>query len=210
MASSYLQSLLGERERVLLVARQHWIILVRNIAFEVFLILLFLAVTVTAAVLQPMYAPLSVAVGFLLILLPVVSLLRDVLIYTHHQFVITNRRVIHLTGVLNKNVTDSSLEKVNDVHMSQSFWGRLFDYGDIEILTASELGVNQFKRIQDPLRFKTAMLNAKQSLDDRAEAVPPPAQDIPTLLAELGRLRQSGVLSEEEFQRKKAELLARL
>lgn len=210
MASSYLQSLLGERERVLLVARQHWIILARNIAFEVFLILLFLAVTVTAAVLQPMYAPLSVAVGFLLILLPVVSLLRDVLIYTHHQFVITNRRVIHLTGVLNKNVTDSSLEKVNDVHMSQSFWGRLFDYGDIEILTASELGVNQFKRIQDPLRFKTAMLNAKQSLDDRAEAVPPPTQDIPALLAELGRLRQSGVLSEEEFQRKKAELLARL
>ncbi len=210
MASSYLQSLLGERERVLLVARQHWIILARNIAFEVFLILLFLAVTVTAAVLQPMYAPLSVAVGFLLILLPVVSLLRDVLVYTHHQFVITNRRVIHLTGVLNKNVTDSSLEKVNDVHMSQSFWGRLFDYGDIEILTASELGVNQFKRIQDPLRFKTAMLNAKQSLDDRAEAVPPPTQDIPALLAELGRLRQSGVLSEEEFQRKKAELLARL
>ena len=37
--------------------------------------------------------------------------------------------------------------KVNDVKMEQSFLGRLLGYGDIEILTASELGVNLFRRI---------------------------------------------------------------
>jgi hypothetical protein len=40
---------------------------------------------------------------------------------------------------------------VNDVKLSQSFWGRLFDYGDIEILTASEVGANVFRSIGDPI-----------------------------------------------------------
>lgn len=212
MAQSYLESLLGEREHVIHTARQHWIILAINISIEVFLILLFLSLTVTAAIFQPTYSVIAVALGFALILLPVASMTRDILNYTHNQFVITNRRVIHITGILNKNVTDSSLEKVNDVHMSQTAWGRLFDYGDIEILTASELGVNQFKRIHDPVRFKIAMLNAKQSLEDREDLGPASraSEDIPALIAQLGALRQQGVLSEEEFQQKKAQLLARL
>ena len=31
-----------------------------------------------------------------------------------------------ISGVLGKDVVDSSLEKVNDVKMSQSFFGRMF------------------------------------------------------------------------------------
>jgi uncharacterized membrane protein YdbT with pleckstrin-like domain len=42
--------------------------------------------------------------------------------WKNHQYIITNRRVIQINGIVNKNVTDSSLEKVNDVHMTQSFF----------------------------------------------------------------------------------------
>jgi hypothetical protein len=105
--------------------------------------------------------------------------------------------------------------------MTQPAMGRMFNYGDVEILTASEQGANSFKQIADPVHFKTAMLNAKQSLEDRddiaavlpaAAAAPagPAPEDIPTLLARLGALHQEGVLSDEEFARKKAELLERL
>ena len=106
-----------------------------------------------------------VAVGFALILIPVVTAIRDLLSYTNHMYVLTNRRVIQLSGVLDKVVTDTSLEKVNDVKLTQSALGRMFDYGDIEILTASELGTNLFKRIDHPVEFKTAMLNAKEKLE---------------------------------------------
>jgi GTP-binding protein LepA len=71
---------------------------------------------------------------------------------------VTNRRVIQVSGVLGKNVMDSSLEKVNDVKMSQSFLGRMFGYGDIQILTASELGVDLYHQINDPVGFKTASM----------------------------------------------------
>ena len=93
------------------------------------------------------------------------SMLRDILIWWNRQYIITSLRVIQISGVINKNLTDSSLEKVNDVKLSQSIVGRLFDYGDVEILTASELGVNLFRRIGNPVGFKTAMVNAKQDLE---------------------------------------------
>ena len=166
MAKSYLDSLLGEREKIQLVARQHWFILLSSIALEIFTILVILTAIVLAVVLLPSFPTvIVVVVGFGIIMIPVASMVRDILIYSHHEYIITNLRVIQLSGIFNKQVIDSSLEKVNDVKLAQSALGRIFNYGDVEILTASELGVNLFKRIENPVTFKTAMLNAKARLD---------------------------------------------
>ena len=117
---------------------------------------------------------------------------------------------MQISGIINKNVIDSSLEKVNDVKMEQSIFGRLFDYGDIQILTASELGVNLFRRIDDPIHFKTAMLNAKAALESVQAVVVDSGPKIPALIAQLAELRRQNVITEEEFQAKKAALLAKL
>ena len=93
--------------------------------------------------------------------------------------------------------------------MEQSALGRMFGYGDIEILTASELGINTFKRIENPVGFKQAMLNAKEKLD-YGEHEPPKQGGVPQLIAQLESLRQQGILTNEEFQQKKAQLLAKI
>jgi uncharacterized membrane protein YdbT with pleckstrin-like domain len=209
MSKSYLEHLLGANERILLIARQHWFLLIRAILFEISLIILILAGVVVAALQFPNYAILCVAIGFILILIPIASMTHDILQWTNRQFVVTNLRVIQLAGIINKDVTDSSLEKVNDVKLTQSFLGRMYDYGDVEILTASELGVNLFRRIEHPIRFKTVMLNAKEQLEHGSSPFPP-SQDIPSLISRLGELRTQGILSEAEFQEKKAELLKKL
>jgi uncharacterized membrane protein YdbT with pleckstrin-like domain len=213
MPKSYLDSLLGEREQIQLVSRQHWFILFSSIALEVFTILVILAAIVTSAILLPNALLLVFVVGFALLLIPIISMIRDILIYSHHEYIVTNRRVIQLSGILNKQVIDSSLEKVNDVKMAQSALGRIFNYGDVEILTASELGVNLFKRIEKPVQFKTAMLNAKARLEsgEHWDAPAPGTPDsVPALLSQLDVLRQQGVLTEAEFQQKKAQLLAKI
>jgi uncharacterized membrane protein YdbT with pleckstrin-like domain len=210
MSDKYLKTLLGENEQVLFVTHQHWLVLAGEIMSESILaVALVVVVSLTWALWLP--NPM-VALGYLLVILPLISLLRDILIWSNRKYVVTSRRVIQLFGVFNKNVTDSSLEKVNDVKMSQSYLGRMFDYGDIEILTASELGVNKFTHIGRPIQYKTAMINAKEKLE-RIPAGPVP--DRPTgsaedLMAKLGELRQHGVLTEEEFQVKKAELLKKV
>ena len=207
MAKNYLESLLANNERIILKTRQHWFVLVSMIFVEIVLIVvLFAAVSALSILVTPI-----AAIGFVILLVPIAYMLRDILIWFQKQYIITNRRVVQVSGIFSKDVVDSSLEKVNDVKMSQSFFGRLFDYGDIEILTASELGVNLFKRIGDPVEFKTAMLNAKEELGYEGTGVRArEAEDIPAQIAELDELRKKGILTEEEFRSKKTELLAKM
>jgi uncharacterized membrane protein YdbT with pleckstrin-like domain len=209
MAKNYLENLLGEGERILLAARQHWFILASSILFEIIILLFVFGGTIIAATFAPDQVLLISIVGFVLLLIPLASMIHDILVWSTHQYIVTNWRVVQVSGIINKNVIDSSLEKVNDVKMTQSFFGRIFDYGDVEILTASELGVNAFKRIADPVHFKTAMLNAKGSLErrDNQSKAPP---DITGIISQLDELRKQGLLTDEEFQAKKTELLSKL
>lgn len=208
---NYVEQLLGQNEQVVLIARQSWVMLLNEAVLDFFLALVAIGVTLIASsALQPfgMFAGL-------LLLIPAGRFVWQFLHWVNREYIVTNRRVIQIHGLVNKNVIDSSLEKVNDVRMSQSVLGRLLNYGDVEILTASELGENLFRRIHDPIKFKTAMLDEKEKLGfgelpgGGATAAPLPA-DIPTLIASLSALRKEGLITEEEFQKKKAELLARM
>ena len=206
MADTYIQSLMGDKERILLLTRQHWFTLFSRIFLEIILIV----VLVTAFIAAMTFYPIA-AFGFILVLVPLIGMLRDILIWRNRQYIVTNRRVMRVAGVFNKNVVDSSLEKVNDIKMNQSFFGRLFGYGDVQILTASELGIDLFEHIADPIKFKTAMLNAKENLGvDEDKIRMQQDDDIPTLIAKLDELRKQGIVSEEEFRKKKAELLAKM
>jgi hypothetical protein len=208
MAKTYLQGLLGENEEVLLETHQHWYVLFGKIFLELVLIGLLLGGIAVAS----LYLQALALYGLVLLIVPAIGIMNDVLVWRNKAYIVTNRRVIQIAGVFDKDVVDSSLEKVNDVKMSQSFLGRMFGYGDIEILTASELGVNLFHQIDNPVGFKTAMLNAKERMgfDNEAGLAGRAPKDIPTLIAELDELRRKGIISEAEFQRKKTELLQKI
>ncbi len=165
MTDNYLKNLLGNNEKITFVTRQHWLVLLDQILSKSLLIV---GMVILITLIWRIWLPhLPVAFAYLLLLLPLLGLLRNVLIWTSRQYVVTDWRVIQISGVFNKDVSDSSLEKVNDVKLDQSFLGRLFDYGDLEILTASELGANQFTHVGQPVRLKTAMMNAKEELEHR-------------------------------------------
>ena len=198
MKDRFISSLLARNEQIKLTARQHWFVLVREILPEIGSIAA-IAVLTTLGWQVWVKDPL-VALGYLFIIFPILSMGKDILTWRNHEYIITNRRVIQVFGILTKNVTDSSLEKVNDVKMVQSFWGRLFNYGNIEIFTASELGINRFTRLEKPILFKTTMLDAKEELkgvdaDDMPRQVISPSEARRNLLA----LKQSGVISPDEY-----------
>ena len=231
MSESYLHSLLGEREKIIRISRQHWFLLFSAIFLEIVLVLIIFAVcialSITVGATQPGILPIIIIVGVIALCFPLATMVRDILLWSHHMIVVTNRRIMQVTGIFNKNVIDSSLEKVNDVKMKQSALGRMFNYGDIEILTASEMGANLFRKIDDPVGFKTAMLNAKDQLEHgpdvpaslQSHAVSPAVQsapaeptpmDVPAMISQLAQLRQQGIITEEEFLSKKAELLKKM
>jgi membrane protein YdbS with pleckstrin-like domain len=220
MAGHYLQSLLGDRETIILATRHHWFVLASSIILEIILILIIFTATLSGTIylsgIQSPAWPIVAFGGFILLLIPIATGTRDILNWSNHQFIITNHRVMQISGIFNKSVIDSSLDKVNDIKMDQSALGRLFGYGDIEILTASELGVNLFKKIDDPVKFKSALINAKEYLEHTPEPVsevilpPENKTDVPEMISKLADLRTQGVITEDEFQQKKADLLSKL
>jgi hypothetical protein len=182
---------------------------------------------ILATALFLMFKPDFEAVGVVALIIALAPLAEAVRIFADwwvERYIITNRRVMEVKGIINKHVRDSALEKVNDVELDQSVVGRILGYGTVQIITGSDIGINRFRRISNPVRFKREMLNAKERLSDEplpeggSEAAMPPATvaaagaegRISDLLIELAELRQKGILSEEEFQAKKKELLARL
>jgi hypothetical protein len=211
MNAGYLRDLLAANETILLSTKQHGFVFFQKIFIDLILIIV---LVVGLIFLMPTLGSLS-GLGFFLAIIPLVDMLRNTLDWINRQYIITNRRVIQVSGIINKNVTDSSLEKVNDVKLSQSFWGRIFGYGDVEILTASELGTNRFNFIGDPLAFKKIMMDAKNRINGNLEdgftfKNVIKEQTIPDLIVELDALRIKGIISEEEFREKKKDLLSRM
>ena len=210
--ASYLHSLLGDKEKILLVTHQHWFVMMSRILVELaFIILLIIGITVAMLSFQAAWAGFL----YLLLLIPAFFIFMKILFWRNQQFIVTNHRVIHINGVINKNVIDSSLEKVNDVKLTQSYLGRIFNYGDIEILTASELGVNLLKRINEPIKYKTAMLNAKEATEhmvtmDRSGEGSVNGSDVPGMIVQLGELKAKGLITDAEYNQKKTELLSRM
>lgn len=209
----YVEGLLSDNEQIVVRTRRHWMVLASsfftNFIVAVVIVIVGVLVSIFAAA---MVGPLAFLI-FLLLIFPFFAFMRDFLDWWNEEYLVTNRRVIQAEGTINKHVIDSSLEKVNDVVLNQTFLGRLLDYGDIEILTASEIGVNKLHTIAGPVKFKTEMLNQKEAMgadEHFGKHTPAPQHDVPALLAELDELRKQGVLTEAEFQQKKAQLLAKM
>ncbi len=204
----YVESLMSGNEKIVVRTRKHWIVLASSFLVNLVLVILILVLTGAAFLFA---GPLGL-VALILLLVPIVNFGRIFLEWWNEEYLVTNRRVIQAEGIFNKEVIDSSLEKVNDVVLTQSILGRLMNYGDIEILTASEIGVNKLHKIERPVSFKTEMLNQKEALglDEHFGGGGAHHDDVPEMIAELDNLRKQGVLTEAEFQQKKAQLLAKM
>ena len=83
------------------------------------------------------------------------------------EFLVTTRRIVRAEGILNKRMVETSLEKVNDAILTQNMFGRLFGFGDLDILTAADEmgGIEDFPMVADPVDFKVAMLNQKEAVE---------------------------------------------
>ena len=204
---------MGENEQVLFVTHQHWLVLAGEILLES-LLSVALIVVVTLMYALWLLNPL-VLLGYLLLIFPLISLLRDVLIWSNRKYVVTNRRVMQLAGVFNKNVTDSSLDKVNDVKLTQSFLGRMLGlrrYRNPDRQRVGREHVHAHRQshpvqdCHDQCQGKTGARSSASSGRTEPHAAP----NLADLLTQLDTLRQHGVLTEEEFQAKKADLLKKM
>ena len=226
----YADKLLAREEQILYHGRQHWLAPVSDSLRPIVLVLLGLVFFFLSRNIDAI-STILVALSAVLLIVGLVWIGIVYLTWKNEEYVITNRRVLKVEGLLDKKSGDSSLDKINDAVLSQGLLARMFGYGDLEILTANDDAIDKYSMLAHVVDFKKEMLNAKNSLEDgyrggratapAAVAAAPVAvaapsakasstDDVTTTLSKLAELRDKGAITPAEYEQKKAELLGRL
>jgi hypothetical protein len=178
----YADTLLSDGERIVLRTRQHWLATIIDARYPW---LLFLASIVVLLLSQGLGSGgVRDVVGYVVLAGFVVSiawLIRVYWTWWAQDYIVTNRRVLKVEGIFNKHSADSSLEKVNDAVLDQNVFGRMLNYGDLDILTAADTAIDHYKMLNRAPEFKREMLNQKHTLEeDIARPLPsPPLRAVP-------------------------------
>lgn len=212
------QKLLNENEEVLLDLRPHWWFITPQAAA----VALALILAIVAAVLTDVSILIYIMVG--LLVLTLIALGLRWLQWRNVNFVITTDRLIFRTGVVSKEGIEIPLERINTVFYSQSVFERMVSSGDLSVESAGEGGQQHFDNVRRPQSiqqeiYRAMEINKNQGFAAMAQAhvsaTPAPqgaARDlsIPEQIEQLDQLRLRGVITEQEFQTKKSDLLDRM
>ena len=274
---SYARNLLSRGEEVVYESRQHWFAVVARTIIWILIAIVAMAIVIFLMTGERPFGGETVdgvltTVGVVALIGTLAYIGFVVWDWRNQEWLITTRRVIRAEGVLNKSVTDTSLEKINDARLDQSVFGRIFGFGTLDILTAAEEvggnSISDFPMIAGPVAFKKAMFDQKMMLEnpelappryqrpaqapqmepaepmppragsdrvavyegetaaptpDPAAAPPPPpaptpapeaarspADDLGATLERLADLRDKGLITPEEYEAKKRDLLERM
>lgn len=137
-------------------------------------------------------------------------------------FVVTGDRVVYRTGVIAKKGVEIPLERINNINFGQKVWERIIGAGDLSIESAGRDGQSIFSDVRHPDGVQQEIYrqmegNARKRASwaapqaaAAAPAAPAAGPSIPEQIEQLAELRDKGVISVEEFESKKADLLDRM
>jgi hypothetical protein len=163
---AYIDNMLAAGEQPIRRDHQHWFVLVADSRYGIAAIVGAIVLVILSSNVGP--GGFRDLLGYLVLALVIGGLAYigwQILRWMNEEYVVTTRRVLQLEGVINKRVLDSSLEKINDAVLTQSLFGRIFGFGDLDILTASETGISRLRMLRQADDFKRAMLESKHELE---------------------------------------------
>ncbi|HKZ10194.1 MAG TPA: PH domain-containing protein [Rhodanobacteraceae bacterium] len=149
---SYLQKSLAPGETIVAIFRLHWSMWIR------FWIVIVLGIVAVVALLIAQIAWGALAAGVLALLIAGYQWLwlRGI------EQAVTNRRVVRKFGIVARDTTELRLASIETVDLRQSFWGRVFGYGDVEITGRGETAM-VLDRIAQPIEVKREIESAYSS-----------------------------------------------
>lgn len=140
-------------EHLVLVARQHWVVVFRPFLLTI----LGAVILVIVALLVPSQAELRLFVLLGLVILAVVVLNLYYWRWRAHEYVLTDQRVILNEGIVGRFSRSIAVDRIQDLTTRQGLWGRTWGFGDIELESAGRDSGEVLKKIPHPQQFRNAI-----------------------------------------------------
>lgn len=129
---------------------------------------------------------------------------------------VTNKRVIGKWGFISRRTIEQRLDKIEGVQVHQGILGRILNYGTI-IVTGTGGSGTPIPNIANPLEFRAAVNAAMDNARSGPVAAPvhapaPSASvgDVRERLEKLDQLRRDGLVNDDEYASKRADLISQL
>jgi uncharacterized membrane protein YdbT with pleckstrin-like domain len=199
------QKLLNDNEDVVLDLRPHWWTLSRPVAAVV-------GSLVLLGVLWKFTGGWGGVAGAVLTIVALVYFAVRYAKWTTTNFVVTTDRLVYRIGVVSKRGKEIPLERVNDIAFTQSIFERIIGAGDLSIESAGARSRETFEDIPHPSAVQNEIYRQMEASAARhADRLAGRRElSVPEQLEKLDELRQRGVITQAEFDAKKAQLLERM
>jgi uncharacterized membrane protein YdbT with pleckstrin-like domain len=198
--------LLQPDEELVLVLRPHWFALAAPVVALVGGVVL--GAVSLALVGGTVGMVLNVAAAVVLVVALGFFLVRYIR-WARTWFVITSERLILQRGLIARSGSQMPLDKINTVDFRQSVFERLIGAGDLIIESGSEAGIETFSDVRKPLQVQNTLNQTMDRLGARSRGVAR-AATVPEQIAQLADLQARGIISAQEFEAKKNDLLGRM
>ena len=165
-----------------------------------------------------------------LLLFAILWIVYNIAEFLSAHFGVTNMRVLRYEGLLRRSSSETLLPTLTDVRLDEPALGRMLGFGNVKILTASgAAGQDNFMTVAKAKELRTAIQEQKASAMTggaaaaavaTAATVAPapaprpgtaaPAPDTAAALAALDSLKAQSLITDQEYQAKRSEILGRI
>jgi membrane protein YdbS with pleckstrin-like domain len=206
---TYPRKLLNEGEEIVFEGRPNWSLLFWPVTLGL-IVAAGLGIAL-AALPKNGYGWAGIAIGVVFVV-DVAVVLARIVRWRTTSLVITNLRIIYRHGVLRRAGREIPIDRVQDVSYSQKIVERIVGAGSLTIESAGDQGREPFPDISHPEKMQSMINRLIDVTRQRGQQriMGQPMLSLPEQIEKLSELHRRGVLTEDEFEKKKAELLDRM
>ncbi|MET0911117.1 MAG: PH domain-containing protein [Ilumatobacteraceae bacterium] len=220
MAGPQLQLMPGEK--MILHEHPHWWFFWKQVAAGI-------GVLALVALWVMWDGTLGTIAGWLVVLAFVVWLLNTIYQFAQWQttrFAVTDQRVAYQSGFTRRRGVSIPLNRVNNVNFDQNLMARILNNGTVTIESAGESGDSVFENIPNPEHVRNTIFaqveadevaDSKRNAQNMRDAMQGLPSDAPggggstaERLQQLNELREKGLVTLEEFEAKRKEIVGGL
>lgn len=173
-----------KNEEIICSAKLSYIILLRSLVYTIILLLIFNEYP---------------EIKFFIIFIAIIDIIYTSIKISLTKLEFTEKRIIGKTGILNINMLDAPLNKVNDINIKRTLSERLCGCSTIIISTSTSK--YNFMYVKNALEFKDALINEIDNTDTKTN------DNNYDKLKQLKQLLDDKVITKEDFEKEKKKLL---